>query len=59
MALLAEKGLGRRKVARITAEDSFIATGRAFGATLPSRAGIVAAALDLLGQRQVTKAAQA
>lgn len=36
--------------ARITAEDSFIATGPAYGATLPSRDGIVAAANDLLAK---------
>ena len=45
MALFAERGLV--SFARITAEDSFIATGPAFGATLPSRDGIVAAALEL------------
>jgi 2-oxoisovalerate dehydrogenase E1 component len=36
-------------VRRIAAADSFIATGPAFGATLPSRDEIVAAALDMLG----------
>ncbi len=46
MALFAE----RRDVptARVTAEDSFIATGPAYGATLPSRDGIVAAARALM-----------
>jgi 2-oxoisovalerate dehydrogenase E1 component len=33
---------------RVTAEDSFIATGPAYGATLPSKAGIVAAAKALI-----------
>ncbi|SNR40240.1 dehydrogenase E1 component subunit alpha/beta [Puniceibacterium sediminis] len=36
------------RVARVTAEDSFIATGPAYAATLPSREGIVAAAMSLL-----------
>lgn len=40
---LMEAGVG--PVARVAAEDSFIATGPAYAATLPSRAGIVAAAL--------------
>jgi 2-oxoisovalerate dehydrogenase E1 component len=35
--------------ARLTAEDSFIATGPAYGATLPSRDGIVRAVRDLIG----------
>ena len=35
--------------ARITAKDSFIATGPAYAATLPSSDGIVAAALALIG----------
>ena len=48
MALMAERGIAR--FARLTAEDSFIATGRAYGATLPSREGIVAAAQALLGR---------
>lgn len=46
MALLAERGISR--IARLTAEDSFIATGPAYAATLPSREGIVAAASELL-----------
>ena len=46
MALMTEKGV--TQAARLTAEDSFIATGPAYGATLPSRAGIVAAAQALL-----------
>jgi 2-oxoisovalerate dehydrogenase E1 component len=46
MALFAEAG---RRAARITAEDSFIATGPAYAATLPSAAGIARAARDLLG----------
>ena len=48
MALMAERGIAR--FARLTAEDSFIATGPAFGATLPSRAGIVDAALAFLSE---------
>ena len=47
MALMAEWGVER--FARLTAEDSFIATGPAYAATLPSREGIVSAAKDLLG----------
>jgi 2-oxoisovalerate dehydrogenase E1 component len=35
--------------ARLTAEDSFIATGPAYGATLPSASDIVAAARSLVG----------
>ncbi|MCX7558935.1 thiamine pyrophosphate-dependent enzyme [Sulfitobacter sp. F26204] len=46
MALLSEQEVTR--FARLTAEDSFIATGPAYGATLPSREGIVAAAENLL-----------
>ncbi|NNE52739.1 MAG: MFS transporter [Sulfitobacter sp.] len=46
MALFTEAGKDR--LARLTAEDSFIATGPAYGATLPSREGIVAAAEALL-----------
>jgi len=46
MALMAEQGV--QHFSRLTAEDSFIATGPAYGATLPSRAGIVAAAQALL-----------
>ncbi|SIT01112.1 branched-chain alpha-keto acid dehydrogenase E1 component [Roseivivax lentus] len=45
MTLFAETG--RAGVARITAEDCFIATGPAYAATLPSREGIVAAAQAL------------
>ena len=36
-------------LARLTAEDSFIATGPAYAAPLPSKDGIVAAALSLTG----------
>jgi 2-oxoisovalerate dehydrogenase E1 component len=36
-------------LARLTAEDSFIATGPAYAATMPSAAGIVAAAKALAG----------
>ena len=44
----AEAGLPR--MARLTAEDSFIATGPAYAATLPSVAGIVAALQRLVQQ---------
>jgi len=47
MAMLHEAG---HKAARITAEDSFIATGPAYAATMPSREGIVAAAKALVGK---------
>jgi 2-oxoisovalerate dehydrogenase E1 component len=47
MTLFAEAG---RTPTRITAEDSFIATGPAYAATLPSVAGITAAALKLVGK---------
>ncbi|SEP59183.1 thiamine pyrophosphate-dependent enzyme [Thalassovita taeanensis] len=47
MALFAENGTPN--AARITAEDSFIATGPAYAATLPSRDGIVTAACNILG----------
>ncbi len=40
---------GVPSVARVTAEDSFIATGPAYGATLPSKDGIVQAAKTLVG----------
>ncbi|MGB3245342.1 MAG: thiamine pyrophosphate-dependent enzyme [Sulfitobacter sp.] len=46
MALMAENGVAH--FARLTADDSFIATGPAYGVTLPSREGIVAAARGLL-----------
>ncbi len=46
MAWLAEQG--RTHIAREVAADSFIATGPAYGATLPSRASITAAAKTLL-----------
>ena len=39
---------GLRRVARLTAEDSFIATGPAYAATLPSVDGIVTAARELM-----------
>lgn len=41
---------GATSASRLTAEDSFIATGPAYAATMPSREGIVAAALDLVGR---------
>lgn len=46
MALLAENGV--RSLTRLTAEDSFIATGPAYGATMPSADSIVDAAKALL-----------
>ena len=46
MALFAEAG--RSRIARITAEDSFIATGPAYAATLPSTDSIIAAATALV-----------
>ncbi|WP_425417982.1 dehydrogenase E1 component subunit alpha/beta [Oricola indica] len=49
MALMAEAGV--ESFARVTAEDSFIATGPAYAATLPSAAGIVEAAVKLAGKR--------
>ncbi len=36
---------GRARVSRLAAEDSFIATGPAYAATMPSKEGIIAAAL--------------
>jgi 2-oxoisovalerate dehydrogenase E1 component len=47
MAHLVETTTAR--LSRLTAEDSFIATGPAYAATMPSSAGIVAAALALAG----------
>ncbi|MCU0815799.1 MAG: thiamine pyrophosphate-dependent enzyme [Cypionkella sp.] len=47
MAHFAESTSAR--LSRLTAEDSFIATGPAYAATMPSSAGIVAAALALAG----------
>ncbi len=38
---------GHKRLARVTAEDSFIATGPAYGATLPDEAQIIAAAEEL------------
>ena len=46
MTALGEAGFWR--MARLTAEDSFIATGPASAATLPSREGILAAATALM-----------
>ncbi|MXO58450.1 MFS transporter [Altererythrobacter salegens] len=37
--------------ARLTGEDSFIPTGPAYAATMPSRDSIIAAALDLVGRK--------
>jgi 2-oxoisovalerate dehydrogenase E1 component len=48
MALMSENEVPN--FARLTAEDSFIATGPAYAATLPSRDAIVAAAADLCGK---------
>ncbi|EEW26821.1 dehydrogenase E1 component subunit alpha/beta [Rhodobacter ferrooxidans] len=49
MAVLAERT--DTNTARLTAEDSFIATGPAYAATMPSADSIYAAALQLLGVR--------
>lgn len=46
MAMFTESGV--QNLARVTAEDCFIATGPAYGATLPSADGITKAALALL-----------
>ncbi|MEO6298209.1 MAG: transketolase C-terminal domain-containing protein, partial [Paracoccaceae bacterium] len=48
MTWAAEQGL--RRFARLSAEDSFIATGPAYAATLPSVEGIVAAVQVLMGR---------
>ena len=48
IALLHEQLDGDRTIARDVAKDSFIATGPAYGATLPSPDSIVQAALDLV-----------
>jgi 2-oxoisovalerate dehydrogenase E1 component len=45
MAALVEGGHAPR---RLTAEDSFIATGPAYAATMPSADSIFAAAMELL-----------
>lgn len=45
MALMLEANIG---AARVTAHDSFIATGPAYAATLPSREGIVAAVVAMM-----------
>jgi 2-oxoisovalerate dehydrogenase E1 component len=50
MALLIERARPAPSLRRIAAADSFIATGPAYGATLPSRDQIVDAALDMLGR---------
>ncbi|OAN92977.1 dehydrogenase E1 component subunit alpha/beta [Sulfitobacter geojensis] len=46
MAMFTEAG--QTRLARLTAEDSFIATGPAYGATLPDEAQIITAALELV-----------
>ena len=48
MTLFSEAGRG--KVARLTAQDCFIATGPAYAATLPSVEGIIRTALHLTGR---------
>ena len=50
MALLTERADPALSLRRIAAADSFIATGPAYGATLPSRNEIVDTALDMLGR---------
>ncbi|MDE2149807.1 MAG: MFS transporter [Gammaproteobacteria bacterium] len=52
MAELCARGLGARRLRRLTAEDSFIALGPAATSTLPSTADIVAAALAMAGIRR-------
>jgi 2-oxoisovalerate dehydrogenase E1 component len=47
MTLMSEAG---HRAARVTAEDSFIATGPAYAATLPSTEGITRAARELVGK---------
>ena len=47
MTLMSEAG---HRAARVTAEDSFIATGPAYAATLPSAEGITRAARELVGK---------
>lgn len=49
MALMAER-LSDKAAARIAAQDSFIPLGRAATHTLPSRDGIVAKALEMVGR---------
>ena len=56
ISLFSERGGHTARVARITAEDSFIATGPAYAATLPSRASILSAALALTGQSEKRRA---
>ena len=46
MALFAEAEVGN--FARLVAEDSFIATGPAYGATMPSKESIIDAAHNLM-----------
>ncbi len=46
MAMFTEAG--RENIARVTATDCFIATGPAYGATLPTAEGIAQVALELL-----------
>ena len=48
VSLFAESG--DKNIARLTATDCFIATGPAYGATLPTVEGIATAALELLGK---------
>lgn len=48
VSLFAENG--DKNIARLTATDCFIATGPAYGATLPTVEGIATAALELLGK---------
>ena len=42
--------VSKANLARLTAEDSFIATGPAYAATMPSKDSITAAALNLVGK---------
>ena len=50
VTLLVERGLETNNIARLTAEDCFIATGPAFSATLPSTDVIVDTAINILAK---------
>ncbi len=49
MTIFAEKDAANRPLARISARDSFIPTGPAYAATMPSAEQIIAAARQLVG----------
>ncbi|WP_020409718.1 thiamine pyrophosphate-dependent enzyme [Hahella ganghwensis] len=56
MTLLMEAGWDRSRVARLSAEDSFIPLGKAATSTLPSRDSITEAARELVGHVRLAKA---